>query len=80
MDLTAFAAFLAVCVTAYTAFNSASRQEVKDLRERTTSLEAENGSLHRENTNLREYIGLLRAILREHGIDVPAMKEIEDKE
>jgi regulator of replication initiation timing len=69
----------AVCVTVYTALNSASQTEVRDLRDRITKLEAENGALHRENTSLREYVGLLRTILREHGIDVPPMRAVEDE-
>jgi hypothetical protein len=54
------------------------RTDLGLLRDRVRNLETENRRLLQENLVLREYIATLRITLREHDIDVPALKDFDD--
>jgi hypothetical protein len=54
------------------------RADLMTLRERVRCLEVENNHLRQENLVLREYIATLRITLREHDIDVPALRDFDD--
>lgn len=77
---TFFTAITSGAIAFYTYLNSATRQEIRDLRKRVTCLEKENLSMHGQVLSLQRENMWLRLVLAKAGIEVPPMPALTEGE
>jgi hypothetical protein len=77
---TFFTALISGAIAFYTFMNSATRQEIRDLRKRVVCLEKENLSMHGQVLGLQRENMWLRLVLAKAGIEIPPMPPLTVEE